>query len=245
MSPELAQELLSMHVQLVVKMNSLSNEVQDRLAGVAGAGAKIKQTLSMLQEVGYNQKNLLGIESIICKQNYDEIPEMWRWARDRNIIPYFEMITFQGRAKGYDLNVSIDDLQDLFNRLLAIDEEHYGYTWNPHPPIAGLSCQRHLYNVVITSNGYVYPCVGVNIRLGNIRHQNLGEIIANSPILKSLRNLKENIHGSCKSCKLNVECYGCRGMAYHLTGDCFASDPLCWFNEKKITIQEDGTIKTN
>jgi radical SAM protein with 4Fe4S-binding SPASM domain len=243
MTRELADELLSMNVQLVVKLNSLKPDVQDFLAGMKGAGDYIKKALDILQEAGFADKNLLGVESIICKQNYDEIPEMWQWARDRNIIPYFEMITFQGRAKGHDLNVKIEDLQALFERLLKIDEEKYGYTWNPHPPIAGLSCKRHLYNVVIASNGYVYPCVGVNIKLGNIRHDKLGDIIKQSPILKSLRQIDEHIHGSCKSCNMNMECYGCRGMAYHLTGDCFASDPLCWHNEKQISIQDDGTIK--
>lgn len=239
---EIAKQLLKMKVQLVVKMNSLKPEVQDYLVGVDGTGKKILETLQMLQDIGYNKNNLLGVESIICKQNIAEMPEMWQWARDRNIIPYFEMITFQGRAKTQDLNVTIEELEKLFYQLLKIDEEKYGFTWNPHPPIAALSCNRHYYNLVVASNGFVFPCVGVDIKLGNVRHHKLAEIIKTSPILKSLRNMKENIHGSCKSCKQNIDCYGCRGMAYHLTGDCFASDPLCWFNENKITIKKDGSI---
>ena len=242
---ETARELLTMKVQLVVKMNSLKPEVQDFLVGVNGTGEKINKTLEMLQEIGYNRDNLLGVESIICRQNIEEMPDMWRWARDRSIIPYFEMITFQGRAKLHHLNVTIQELQNLFNELLRIDEENYGYTWNPHPPIAALSCQRHFHNLVVTSNGYVLPCVGVDIRLGNTRHSSLKDILNNSPILKSLRNIDKNIEGSCKSCGFNNECYGCRGMAYHLTGNCFSSDPLCWFNENKIEILTDGTIKQN
>lgn len=242
---ETALELLQMKVQLVVKMNSLKPEVQDFLVGVAGTGSKISKTLEMLQEIGYNSNNLLGVESIICRQNIHEMTDMWRWARDRNIIPYFEMITFQGRAKQHSLNVTIPEVEKLFIELLRIDEENYGYTWNPHPPIAALSCQRHFYNLVVNSNGYVQPCVGVDIKLGNVRHNTLREILNNSPILKTLRNLDKNIQGSCKSCGYNTECYGCRGMAYHLTGNCFSSDPLCWFNENKIEILPDGTLKQN
>jgi len=240
---EIAELLLKMNIQLVVKMNSLKHEVQDYLVGVKGTGKKIMKTLDMLQEIGYNKDNLLGVESIICRQNISEMPEMWQWARDRNIIPYFEMITFQGRAKSQDLNVTIDELQALFLHLLKIDEEKYGFIWTPHPPIAALSCNRHYYNLVVASNGFVYPCVGVDIKLGNVRYQKLGEIIKSSPFLKSLRELNKHIHGSCKICNLQSDCYGCRGMAYHLTGDCFASDPLCWYNENRITINKDGTIK--
>ena len=239
---DIAKMLLKMKVQLVVKMNSLKPEVQDYLVGVKGTGKKIMTTLEMLQDIGYNKNNLLGVESIICKQNIQDMPEMWQWARDRHIIPNFEMITFQGRAKSHDLNVTIDDLQKLFFKFLLIDQEKYGYTWNPHPPIAALSCNRHYYNLVVSANGFVHPCVGVDIKLGNIRHQKLEEIIKSSPFLKAIRNMNKHVHGSCKLCKLNGECYGCRGMAYHLTGDCFASDPLCWFNEEKIKINKDGSL---
>ena len=239
---DLAQELLGMKIQLVAKLNSLKPEVQDYLAGVKGVGVKILKNLEMLQEIGYNKNNMLGVESIICKQNYPELPEMWRWARDRGIIPYFEMITFQGRAKLHDLNVGIPELEKLFRELLKIDEEHYGFTWDPHPPIAGLSCDRHYYNLVVASNGYVTPCVGVDIKVGNIRHSSLKDIIAKSAILQSIRHMKENIHGSCATCRLSEKCYGCRGMAYHLTGDVFASDPLCWNNEKHIDFDKTGNI---
>jgi radical SAM protein with 4Fe4S-binding SPASM domain len=242
MTREIAAELLEMQVQIVVKLNSRNQEVQDNLAGVKGAGEKILRTLDLLIEMGYNKNNLLGVESIICKQNIDEIPEMWVWARERNIIPYFEMITFQGRAKLHNLNVSVERLEKLFKALLKIDEERFGFTWNPHPPIAGLSCNRHFYNLVVTSNGYVTPCVGVEIRLGNVRYQKLADIIKNNVLIKNFRDMNKNVHGSCRTCRLNADCYGCRGMAYHLTGDCFASDPLCWNNENRISIKEDGTI---
>ncbi len=235
--------LLNLRVELVVKLNSFNNEVQDFLAGVEKTGERIKKNLEMLQEIGYHKEGLLGIESIICRQNIAELPEIWVWARERGIIPYFEMITFQGRAKDHNLNVTVEEAQHLFETLLKIDEENYGFTWKPHPPIAGLSCQRNYHNLVVAANGFVYPCVGIDIKLGNIRHATLKSILETSPILKDIRNMKENIKGSCKNCESLDECYGCRGMAYHLTGDCFASDPLCWNNTKKIVINDDGFIK--
>lgn len=230
LTPFKAEFLRSRGVSVVVKFNSLRAEVQDALAGAPGTFRRIQKGLEALVEAGYTREPglRLGLETIICKQNYDELETMWRYARDRGMNPYFEVVTFQGRAKKESLNVAPVQLQRLFNRLLEIDQQAYGFTWEPHPPIAGLACRRHFYNLLVTSNGYVHPCTGVDINVGNIRHQSLAEILETSPVIRSLRHLDETIHGPCRTCRLHAECYGCRGFAYHFCGDFLASDPTCW-----------------
>jgi len=217
-------------VSVVTKFNSLKREVQDELAGFSGAYDLIHQTIDLLIEHGYTRDPdlPLGLETIICKQNYDELEEMWRYARQRNMHPYFEVITFQGRAKRESLNVEKAQLESLFNRLLAIDESEFGFTWNAHPPIAGLSCQRHFYNLLVTSNGYIHPCTGVDVNVGNIRHHSLREVLETSPVVHSLRQIDKTIKGKCRTCKYSDECYGCRGFAYHYCGDFLDEDPTCW-----------------
>ena len=69
-----------------------------------------------------------------------------------------------------------------------------------------------------------------NLSLGNIREQPLKTIIANSRVLKDLKNHRHTIKGPCGSCDQADGCYGCRGAAYQITGDYLASDPLCWRN---------------
>ena len=166
-------------------------------------------------------------------------PRYWRWARERGIVPYIEMITFQGRAqKRRDLNVSVERLRDLFERLSEIDRTEYGHVWEAHPPVAGLSCSRHEYSCTVTANGFVQPCTGVDVHVGNIRHQSLSEILASSPVVASLRQCRTLIKGACRDCDQLPQCYGCRGMAYHITGDFLASDPLCWRNPDHLVIDE-------
>ena len=53
-------------------------------------------------------------------------------------------------------------------------------------------------------------------------------------MLNVLRNVRSHIKGACAQCDLLPDCYGCRGLAYHVTGDFLASDPLCWRNPKQI-----------
>jgi len=233
-----ARDLHRLGVEPVVKCNSLKPQVQDYLADFPGAFDMIQRGVRNLMDAGYpDAGHDLGIETIVCAQNYAEIPDLWRWARERGIVPYVEMITFQGRAKDRrELNVSVEDLRNLFERLAEIDREAYGYEWDPHPPVAALSCSRHEYSCTVTASGYVQPCTGVDVKIGNIRHNSLKSILAESVVVQTLRKVRENIKGSCRTCGLLANCYGCRGMAYHLTGDFLAPDPLCWRNPDHIRV---------
>ena len=87
-----------------------------------------------------------------------------------------------------------------------------------------------MFSCVLTSYGDIFPCVGVNIAVGNIRHQKLRDIIRDSEVVQDLRNYRRTITGPCSKCGKADECYGCRGAAYQLTGNYLASDPLCWRN---------------
>lgn len=241
-TPEIARRLYEWGVEPVVKCNSLKPEIQDYLVNHKGAAERIQQSIRHLKEAGYpDDSHDMGVETIICSFNLAELPEMWRWARNQGIIPYFEMITFQGNAKDRrDLNVSVEDLRKLFVELQRVDHEEYGFDWEPHPPIAALNCSRHEYSCTVTSRGYVLPCVGVDVTVGNIRHDSLRNILRDSPVISSLRNIRKNIKGACRSCPEAAICYGCRGMAYHLTGDFLAADPLCWRNPRHIRTDSTG-----
>jgi radical SAM protein with 4Fe4S-binding SPASM domain len=216
-----------------MKMNSRKAAVQDALADRQNTWNEIQQGLQALLEAGYpDADHILGIETIICAQNYDEIPTLWRWARDHNIIPYIETMTDQGRATLHpSLHVDPKDIKTLFEQLAAIDKEEYGHTWLPRPPLAGSHCARHEYSCTVTSIGEVFPCPGVSIATGNIREQPLKDILNNSSVIQELRNIRSTITGKCKECEHLEFCYGCRGNAYQTTGDHLASDPACWIKK--------------
>lgn len=230
LTPELAARFAALGVRPVIKMNSMRAEVQDRLAGCAGTFAAIREGLDILRAAGYPGPDLpLGAQTIICRDNLGELSELWTWLRERDIIPYFEMITLQGRAAdNRDLEVTPGELHGLFVELSRIDREHFGRDWEPHPSVAAFSCDRHEYSCTVTAVGDVLPCPGVDIPVGNIRTAPLADILAASPVVRDLRRIRETIKGECAQCDLRCTCYGCRGMAYQATGDYLAPDPLCW-----------------
>lgn len=229
---DLAAVLAEEKARVVLKLNSRDEGIQDQLAGKKGAAKIINTALANLQKAGYPSKELfLAISTVICKQNIQELPEMWEWLRQKNIEPYFEVITPQANAVENNwLGVDSCELKKLFTRLSDIDHEKFNRNWEPQPPLVGNKCMRHQVSCVVTANGDVMPCVGVTIALDNIRNNTLGHILKNSEVINNLKNYREMIKGECLSCEKAAECYGCRGAAYQLTGDYLASDPTCWRN---------------
>ncbi len=61
---------------------------------------------------------------------------------------------------------------------------------------------------------------------GNIRYRALGAIYHRSDLFAALRD-PANLHGRCGRCEYHHACGGSRARAWALTGDLFASDPLC------------------
>jgi radical SAM protein with 4Fe4S-binding SPASM domain len=229
---EMAQAFYEHDVRVVLKMNTFDESLQDTLAGRKGSYRLMQEALANLKEAGYpSETHPLGVSSIICQQNIDELPTMWEWLRDQNILPYFEMMTPQGGAKRHNmLEIDTRQVEEFFHRIAEIDRTKYGHIWEPKPPLVGGECLRHQFSCAVNSEGYVQSCVGITIPIGNVRKQPLKEILRDSEVVQDLKSYKNTIKGPCGECEKMNECYGCRGTAYQMTGDYLASDPMCWKN---------------
>ncbi|MHB8280664.1 MAG: hypothetical protein ACYDIA_23920 [Candidatus Humimicrobiaceae bacterium] len=92
-----AQFLFEHDVSFILKMNTFIEKLQDLIPGKEGAYIQIQEAFKNLKNTGYlKKKNLLGISSVICSQNIDEIVKLWQWAREHNIAQY---ISFQYRNR--------------------------------------------------------------------------------------------------------------------------------------------------
>ncbi len=235
-----ARQLYENKVVVALKMNTFDEKLQDTLSGRNGAYKQIQEAFKNLKTAGYPRGVSLGASSVICRQNINELADMWVWLRDQDLTPYFEMITPQGSAKQNGaLDVSSQEVHELFHAISRIDRERYGHHWDPQPPLVAGECRRHQFSCSLNSRGDVQPCVGVTIPLGNLRKKGLADIIRGSEVIEDLRNYKNMIKGPCATCEKSDVCYGCRGAAYQCTGDYLASDPLCWKNSDR----KDSIVK--
>jgi len=79
----------------------------------------------------------------------------------------------------------------------------------------------------VRSNGDVFPCTNLPIKIGNILEDNFADLW-NCSFMNDLRMRRT---GGCAVCKYLERCGGCRSKAYSL-GDAFASDPSCKLAEE-------------
>jgi radical SAM protein with 4Fe4S-binding SPASM domain len=80
--------------------------------------------------------------------------------------------------------------------------------------------------VFISADGEVYPSEFLPLSGGNLREHPLEEIVRSSDLFVSLRD-RSNLGGKCRNCEYKNACGGSRARSFAMTGDLFASDPLC------------------
>jgi MoaA/NifB/PqqE/SkfB family radical SAM enzyme len=165
-------------------------------------GIMIPKYVKNMIDVGMNQpdesgNSRLGIEFLLRKSNYGFAFDIFRWARRNNVVPYFEQNLEAGSANVWSSytqeRVDDKDAFALSQRLLEIDENEFGFTWKPSIPylVGGIceseldGCKKFTYNIVVSSNGEMYPCYAANFSLGNIRDVSLREGL-NNPIRRKL-----------------------------------------------------------
>ena len=233
---EMARFFFEQSVKVVVKLNTFDPALQARLTGRKWAHDCIHSALANLTSAGYPAEGRrIAASTIICRQNIGELEELWAWLRDRNIDPYFEIITPQGRSRRNQwLDPDANDIENLFHAISRLDREKYGKVWEPQPPLVGNRCLRNQFTCLVNAYGDVMPCPGITIPAGNIRERPLQEILSESIMFEELRRYRGHVKGPCAECSQAGECYGCRGAAYQLTGDYLASDPLCWRNKERL-----------
>jgi MoaA/NifB/PqqE/SkfB family radical SAM enzyme len=193
-TPSTAKALSEYGVVVVLKMNTTDEKLQDILSGTKGAYKYIQEAFKNLKEAGYPYIAPMGVSTIICRQNINDLVKMWEWMREQNITPYIEMVTPQGKAKdGGLLDIEPHRIKELFYEIAEIDRKKYGIRWNPQPPLVGGQCLRHQFSCAVNAFGDVLPCIGVTLPVGNIREKKLGAILKDSEVVEDLRNYKEKL----------------------------------------------------
>ncbi len=218
---EMAQFLYDHHASVEVKLDSLYEEVQDFLAGCKGAFHNIQNSLKNLLELGFNKDECrLGASFVTNRLNAIEVPDIWRYCRDRNIFPNMETLSPNGRANQHRyLLMPVGKFQEIKDRLLEIDETEYGYTWNRYTPLVGAGCRQLEYSINVTSKGYVRPCAAIiindiTVRPSHPEGMTLKQVLKH-PFVDRARNAEKYLTGKCGKCEYRSnECIGCRGSAY-------------------------------
>jgi radical SAM protein with 4Fe4S-binding SPASM domain len=240
LSKDMSRFLYNTNASVLFKLDSLDEQVQDRLAGKKGTYKLIMKGIDNLLSIGFNKNKgdilRCGASFVLTDLNYKDIVGIWKFCRENNIYPNLEELI--PRNKGLErldeLWVNKEDVHALKKEILLLDRKKYNYDWLIYTPLPGHGCLQFFYSIYITSEGYIQPCADITIEFYNIKDTSITEAI-NGPFFNLVRNIEPNLQGKCLSCKHNRFCVGCRGLAFSMGMkeglDVYESvtkeDPLC------------------
>ena len=90
-----------------------------------------------------------------------------------------------------------------------------------------VGCGTGYSGISVLSDGTVYPCRRLPINIGNIK-EGIAKLMTEKRIMYNLRNLDQMRKNT--DCDYVSFCRGCRAIAYAVTGDYMAKDPMCFRN---------------
>ncbi|MEM2941774.1 MAG: PqqD family peptide modification chaperone [Thermoproteota archaeon] len=216
---EIARRLKKLEpMSIQVSIDGSTAETHNKIRG-EGSFERVINGIRRLKEAGFNRS--LTVAMTIMKINKHEIEDFVSFAEKLGAngvhFPVFQD-TGRGLKNRELLNLSPDDVREVFQRLAAI------WRRQPHKVRVSLNLDILKFLTVVKINycgagvglwsiepdGRVQPCAGLSDRrftAGNIRKQSLKEIISKSPITKKFRSLDVQ-RSQCASCELRFVCGG-------------------------------------
>ena len=183
---ELSNFLFDNNASPVVKKFAVDYSKQDFLIGVQGMSERMQKGLDTLINVK-KQRNKEGkptseiaVECYVSTENLSDIPDVLRYCRKNDLIPYIEAFITTGQmAEASRFVPSQHELNLLFQQLARIDNEEYGISTilrTGARVYSGESCMKGKTGFAVHTNGAVLECVSGRYIFGNIRDQNLKDI---------------------------------------------------------------------
>ncbi|MFC1810383.1 radical SAM protein [Patescibacteria group bacterium] len=163
---------------VIAKLYTLNEKKFDKLTRTPGALKKAMKGIELLlaakKELEDQGRNVtLGIDSPIMQPNYMDLPDLLRFCRQNDIIPYFEAFIELGQPKEIvdKLALNNEELNRVFTVLQKIDNDEFGIT----TPVKTCTrnygqdpCRKATHMFSIRENGDIHLCVSNLRSIGNV-----------------------------------------------------------------------------
>ncbi|HUT22581.1 MAG TPA: radical SAM protein [Candidatus Bipolaricaulota bacterium] len=188
---ELVEELKKVNASILLGFNSFDTEIQDKMIGnIKGYTLKRNRALELLAKAGFNKHNptkLCLAANPITNDNYEEIFEIYKWGRIRNMYVIVCPTMISGRcAKEFEwhkITPSPEELIELYVKIYKFNLEKGIITMKQledegiAPYAGGHPCNQVACGMYVTLTGKVLRCPGDDrTLLGDIWSESLRDI---------------------------------------------------------------------
>lgn len=225
-----------------ISIDSVDPEFHDTLRGKQGAWRGALDGIAAARAVGLP----VLMQSTLFEQNRREIDRLADLARDLGAVALnFFFLVCTGRGSN-QTDISADSYDFALSRILALQDRyadiiirarcapylrrlmglHAGEGAGAFADFSS-ACLAGKSYVRITPEGGVTPCPYIPLEIGSVRENPLAAILAESSIIRRLRDDKPA--GKCGRCEFGLSCGGCRARALAASGNLMAEDPKCGY----------------
>jgi AdoMet-dependent heme synthase len=260
---EICEKIKSSGIKIVsLSLDGSVESVHDDFRKQKGAFAGTINATGLFKKYGIE----FIINSSFTKRNQDEIPEVYRLAKELGATAwYLFMIVPTGRGEEI-LNelISKEDYEKILNWHYLMEKDEKDLLVRP-------TCAPHYYRIVLQKSkeegtkferrtlkfstggskgciagqfialidvdGNVLPCSYFPKPAGNLKKQSFRDIWENSVLFRELRDFKK-YKGKCGSCEYLTVCGGCRARAYSVYGDYLEEEPFCSYMPAKLRARK-------
>ncbi len=253
LTPVLAERLRAAgldHVQ--ISLQAADRERSDRIAGTRSYDAKLAAA-RLVKALGFP----LTLNVVLHRQNIDDIAALLavaeELAADRLELANTQYYgwALRNRAALLPTRAQLERAEPLVQaareRLAERMEIIYVvpdyYEDYPKPCMGGWGRRQ----LTVTPNGDVLPCpaasqFGATFPIDNVRRRPLDSIWRESALFDAFRGAAW-MREPCRSCpRREVDFGGCRCQALQVTGDAWATDPVCRLSPQRALI--DAAVRT-
>ena len=171
------------------KLYGMKPETNDYLTNTKGSYNKMMNNIQKLKENGLAQEKRLGIQCVVNSYNYDEVFDIFKWARKNEIVPHIMMYRKQGLGEKFpELAISQEKLLDLYKKCAEFDKKELNVEWKAKLPLLVIGdCSVPGVNLYLTTNGDITVCAGDTRKYGNYFETSIEEAMK-SELYQDVKN---------------------------------------------------------
>ncbi|PYQ31755.1 MAG: radical SAM/SPASM domain-containing protein [Acidobacteria bacterium] len=236
--------------RVVFSIDGSTPGIHQPVHGVAGTFAATMRAIRWAESAGLR----IDVNTLVCARNRDDLESIVDVIRPLGIARWnvhflvpvggsvvIEMITAEEVERVF---AQLDEIRERENfAIRVIEAPHYrrfrlerklqkNLEWPDFATYESESPETNAF-MYISHAGDVRPSEFIPQSAGNLRYRSLSTIYRGSDLLVALRD-PANLKGKCGRCDYRHVCGGSRARAWAMTGDLFASDPLCAYEPEHV-----------
>lgn len=237
-----------------ISLYSLNSDIHDFITQHQGSHARTMSSIHRLIEAEIP----IQIACPVMKPNLNTLGDLIEWGvKNRIRVNPDVIITARSNFESDNLKYRLD-ISDVGKAIKIITERDSSYQnllltkklnqkeLNYDDPVCGIGSS----SLCISSDGFFYPCPGMQLKIGDFNLNSLSDIWNNSHQIKELRKIKKISYSNCVRCSSIDYCMICPAKFYNESnGDYLkTSQHFCSVAKINQTIAEDyihrNTIKS-